>query len=83
MQTQELMDEVKTLRDELKVKSHLFKMETKDKWSDLEDQYKDVVAKVDRAKATAGNVGEDVIKANKFAFKKIKEGYNQIKNDLS
>ncbi len=80
---EKVIDNVKTMRDELKLKTHLFKMDAKNKWDDLEEEYKDVIAKVDKAKVTAGEVTDGVWTANKLAFHKIRNGYEQIKKDLS
>lgn len=78
----EIVDQVKSMRDELRLKSHLLKMDAKDKWNELEGQYSKVVGKVEKATGTLGSMTDDVWDANKLAFKKLKEGYEQLKSDL-
>lgn len=71
--SQKILDDLKTLRDEIKVKIHLAGMEAKDAWANLEAQARDVERDL---VATARKTGQDArVQANKIkaSLEKLRE----------
>lgn len=73
----DLMDELKQKRDELKLKAHLGSKEAQQEWSELEKKWDDLVTK-SGLDQTAENVGD----ALKLLGGELKEGYTRLKKAL-
>ena len=75
-------ENIKTQRDELKVKAHLFSMETKDTWDALDKKFQKVNSKLKRASGAVGETREEVWEGHKLIMEELKEGYHKIKDSF-
>ena len=78
----EMLDSLKQLRDEVKVKMHLGKAEARDEWERLEEKWQDFKS---RTKVIAGEAGEsakDLGSALELVGEELKEGYKRIRKLL-
>ena len=69
----DMMEDLKRKRDELRVQMHLASKEAKDEWEELEGKMDDF-----RAKARLGETGEGVGKALGQLGHEIKLGYERL-----
>lgn len=69
----DMMEDLKRKRDELRVQMHLASKEAKDEWEELEGKMDDF-----RAKARLGQTGEGVGKALGQLGHEIKLGYERL-----
>ena len=69
----DLIDELKTKRDELRVQMNLASKEAKDEWEELEGKMEDFTAK-----AQLGDTGEGVGKALGQLGHELKLGYERL-----
>ncbi|MBT3142088.1 hypothetical protein DS909_13040 [Phaeobacter gallaeciensis] len=80
--TASLVEDLKTTRDELKLKAHLFEMDMKNEWADLEKKWDGLDLNLDdasdAAKESAGNVGA----AASLLIEELGKGYKKIKAAL-
>jgi predicted nucleic acid-binding Zn-ribbon protein len=76
----ELIAELKQVRDELKVQLHLAKEDIKDDWDQVEGNLEKLEAKArnigDAAKDASGDVGE----AAKLLAEEVKSGFDKIRS---
>jgi uncharacterized protein YjbJ (UPF0337 family) len=76
------VDELMTLRDELKLKVHLGKMEAQELWEDLEKHWDQAEGKLkvlaDASAEAAGNVGD----AAEMVVAEVRSGYEKLRNLL-
>ena len=75
-----LLDDLETARDELKLNAHLLKAELKDKWNDLEKKWEKISIEVKPKLEAAKDAGENITEAHKLLLSELKEGYDKIKN---
>jgi hypothetical protein len=80
---EQILNKIDEVRDLIKLKSHLMKLEMKENFEKLENQYGPIEDKIKRAKKTAEQTSEEFILANKMVLETIKNGYEKIKNDLT
>lgn len=80
--TSKTLSELKTLRDELKVQSHLFSLETKQRWDSLEEKFSKFNSRFDRALETTKEVNDELKAGHKMMIAELKEGYSKIKRAL-
>lgn len=73
---------LKTLRDELKLQGHLFNMEVKDQWDNLEKKFSRMNQKLDNTMEVTGEVNKEIWETNKLMIEELKEGYQRIKKSL-
>ena len=74
-----LVGELKTQRDELRVRMHLAKNEAKDEWEKLEKKWEHLRGRLDVVGAEAKDAGKDVLAATRLVLKEIKEGYARVR----
>lgn len=76
---QKEIESLKQIRDELRVKADLAKMETRDQWEAIEKKWQHLEGQLkslnEDAKASVGEIGEAV----SLVLSEIKEGYTKIK----
>lgn len=84
----EAFDNLKTLRDEVRLQAHLARAELRDEWEDLEDKWQDVEQKLEQAgdeareKATEVNVGLKVIVEElSAAYSRIRDRLDGVQQD--
>lgn len=74
-----VVDELRTQRDELKVKLHLAKAEARDEWEKAEKQWEHLRGKLDVVGREAADAGSNVLAATKLVAREIKDGYDRIR----
>lgn len=77
---QELVDALQTARDTLRVQAHLFSLEAKERWRELEDRFLSAEAKLDRegesiAESITSSV-EELVNATKDILKGIEGAFD-------
>ena len=76
----EMIADLKQVRDELKVQLHLAKADVKDDWDEVEGNLEKLEAKAknigDAAKEASGDVGE----AAKLLAQEVKNGFDKIRS---
>lgn len=78
-----LADELKTKRDELKVKMHLATMDTKDEFEEAEKKWNKVKAKASEIADGTIEATEDIVSKTKIVGEELKETYHRIARRLS
>jgi len=77
-----LWQDVKTMRDELRVQAHLAKAEMKDLWVELEGKWREFEPKAKQVAGATAEASKDVGAAAKDLGKEILAGYERIKKSL-
>jgi len=77
-----LVEELKQIRDELKVRVHLAAADAKDEWAQLEKKWDHMRARVERVGDVAEDAAEDVGEALASVGKELKKGYERVRNML-
>lgn len=73
----DLIDDLKRRRDELRVQMHLASKEVQEEWRELEDKLKEF-----RARAELDKTGEGVGDAMTQLGRELKQGYRRIRDAL-
>ena len=79
---EELFEDLKQQRDELRVQMHLAKTEAKQEWDKLEDKWDDIRPKLERVKDHTTEASKETWGALELAGEAIKKGYQRIRRDL-
>lgn len=77
-----LLDELKQLRDELKLKMHLAKAEAKDEWDALEKKWGQLKPQLDSVQDEASKASKNVLAALELGVDELREGYRRIRDRL-
>lgn len=77
-----VVDQLKTQRDELRVRMHLAKAEARDQWEALEKRWDHLRAEMEVVGREAGRAAGDVGAAAKLVLEEIKQGYERIRTLL-
>ena len=77
-----MLDELKTERDELKVRLHLVKLESSEEWQKLEHQFAKFESKARILGSAAADASEDVGAAAKLLAEEIRDGFKKIARRL-
>lgn len=78
----DVINEVKQIRDELRVRAHLLKSETKDKYHELEGKWDHLYGEISPTmKATKGAL-KDVGAANQLLLEELRQGFKRIRKTL-
>ncbi len=75
----EMIEELKQKRDELKVQVHLAKAEAGDLWQETEDKWQHLRKQLDKIENGAGDSAKDVGAAAMLAAEEIKKGYGRLR----
>ncbi len=75
--TDKMVQELKTLRDEVALKIHLGSKDAQDQWDTLEKKYDDAVAKM-KLDESAEGIGA----AGELMLDEIQKGYKRIKSSI-
>lgn len=78
-----LAEELKTKRDELKVKIHLATMDTKDEFEKAEKKWSKVKSKASEITDGTIDATEDILSKTKIIGEELKETYHRIAKRLS
>jgi CBS domain-containing protein len=76
------IDELRRVRDELKVRVHLAKAEAKDRWDELEQKFRRLESKGHQIAQASEAPMRDVADAARLLVDEIREGYRRIKEAL-
>ncbi len=79
---EEFWQDLKQLRDELRVQAELGKAEFRDELHELEEKWQTLEGKIEPALKEAGDVADDVWEATKLLGEELREGFTRIKNRL-
>jgi len=71
--------ELRTVRDDLKVRVHLAKMEADDAWEDLEKRWQHVEGRLSVLADAGHEVAEDVGAALQTVLEELRTGYEKMK----
>ena len=74
-----IINELKAIRDEVKVQAHLFSMDTKQKYEELEKRFTPFERKIENYVEKFGKLNEEFWTGNLDEIKKYKKEYEEIK----
>ena len=75
---EEMLDELRTDRDELRVRLHLAKLESSDEWQKLEHQLVKLESKAREIGGATAEAAEDMAAAAKLLAEEIGDGFKKI-----
>lgn len=78
----EIIETLRTQRDDLKVKIHLANMEVRDEWEEVEDKWEHLKSREAQIGKEVGKSAHEVGEAISLLGQEIKEGYKRIRNAL-
>jgi hypothetical protein len=78
----QLAADLKTQRDEIKVRAHLLRMEAAEEWQAVEKKYEHLRGKLKKASEEAGASSEGVKAAVELLATEIKASFRRIKKSL-
>ena len=76
------IDELRRVRDELKVRIHLAKADAKDRWDEVEHQFRRLESKGHQIAQASEEPLRDVREAARLLVDEIREGYRRIREAL-
>ncbi len=76
------LEDLRTTRDELKLRLHLGKLDAQDEWEQIEKQWQQVESKLKLAGETGREIAEDIGEAASLAVEEMKEGYKKLRKLL-
>jgi chromosome segregation ATPase len=79
---QQLFDQLREERDELRVRAHLLKAELRDEWQEIEEKWKHLEPKLERLKAGARESVGDIGAATRQLGEEIGNAYRRIRKAL-
>lgn len=77
-----ILDDLRTQRDELRVRMHLAKAEVREEWESLEKQWQHVESKLERTAGAAKDSAEDVGAALSQVAEELGAAYKRIRKTL-
>jgi flagellar biosynthesis chaperone FliJ len=75
---EEILDELRTERDELRVRLHLAKLESSEEWQKLEHQLAKLESKARELGTATADASEDMGAAAKLLAEEIRDGFKKI-----
>ncbi len=78
----ERFEELRQVRDELRVQMHLAAAEAKEEWDDLEKKWDHAHAHLKKVEEAAGEAAEDVGEALSILGEELKKGYKRIRDAM-
>ncbi len=79
---EEELKDLRTTRDELRVRLHLGKLDAQEQWEQIEKQWQKVESKLKVAGETGREVAEDLGEAASLAVEELKAGYAKLRKLL-
>ena len=79
---QPLVDDLKRLRDEIRVHLHLAKLDAKEEWEHLERQWTDFEHKAKNVRHDLRITADDVGAALRLAGEELRQGYERVRRSL-
>jgi predicted nucleic acid-binding Zn-ribbon protein len=77
-----VLADLKTQRDELRVKLHLLKAEAKEEWNEVEKSWGHLESRMKQVKEQAAESSEDIGAAGKQLAEEIGRAYQRIRKTL-
>ena len=78
----QLIGRLKVQRDELRVKSHLLKLDLQDEWAATERKWEQLNQKLQRAEKEGAEASREIGAAVKLLGEEIKAGYERVSKQL-
>ena len=78
----EILDELRTTRDELRLQMHLAAAEVRDEWTVLEKKYEHFRSRAEQVGGATGEAAEDVGNALELVGAELRKGYKRIRKAL-
>ena len=78
-----LWEQLKTQRDEIRLKAHLATAELKDEWEEIEEKWKYAEVKLNKLRHEAKDSAADLKASTKIVLDEISSAYDRIKDRLS
>jgi hypothetical protein len=79
---EKLVEVIKTERDELHVRLHLLKAETKDEWEEVEQKWEYLEARLKKVREGVSESGEEVGAATAQLGREISTAYQRIRKAM-
>jgi len=76
------LEDLRTTRDELRVRVHLGKLDAEEQWEQIEKQWQHVESKLKLVGEAGREVAEDVGEATSLAVEELKQGYAKLRKLL-
>ena len=76
------LDELQTIRDEVKLKLHLARADVRDEWNELEKKLERLKGRLGVAGDEAGKAAGDVGSALKLVAAELQKGYERVRKSL-
>jgi hypothetical protein len=76
------LDELRRVRDELRVKAHLGKAEVRDRWESLERSFEKLESKLERKSRAAEPPLQQLEQDLRKLAKDLRDGYRQIRDAI-
>ncbi len=76
------LEDLRAMRDELRVRLHLGKLDAQEQWEQIEKQWQHVESKLKRAGEAGREVAEDIGEATSLVIEEMKEGYAKLRKLL-
>ncbi|HEY0664042.1 MAG TPA: hypothetical protein VGD18_05480, partial [Thiobacillaceae bacterium] len=77
-----LVDELSELRDELRVRAYLARVEAEEEWDALEEKWAQLQPKLEAAQQDASKASKNVLAALELGVEELREGYRRIRDRL-
>ena len=77
-----MVEKLKQQRDELKLRAHLFKADTRDEWEKVEEQWQHFQNRAKDVGRASGEVGEEIGVTVRNLGQEILEGYKRIQRKI-
>ncbi len=78
----QLMSRLRVQRDELRVKSHLLKLDLQDEWEAMERKWEQLNQKLQRAEKEGAEASHEIGAAAKLLGEEIKAAYERVSKQL-
>ena len=72
-------EELRSVRDELKVRMHLAKLDAEELWEELEGRWQNAEARLKVLGEASSEAAEDVAEAVELVFQELKHGYEKLR----
>lgn len=76
------LDTLAQIRDELRVKIHLAKLEARSEWERLEPKWWELEAKIDALETVSAEAGKGLKAAAELMIEELQKGYDRIRTIL-
>ena len=76
------LEDLRTTRDELRVRLHLGRLDAQSQWEQIEKQWQHVESKLKLAGEAGREIAEDIGEVTSLAVGELKEGYEKLRKLL-